>query len=1059
MPTPPSPKTIPQLPSHVAADLTGAELIPLYGPGWTAGGQTGQISLSALASFIDAVPPAIAANTLYGNNTVFTAPPVALTPTQVKTLLAISYLDVAGLGGLALLGAAPAGTLTGTTINATVVSSSLTSVGALSIGSAVSGFTVADACLTANVPLKNTANTFTAANYFTGTGGVNVGSATAPKGTGVAGSKLEVTGTGTGASAFGSIALSRADGTSLTTVGSIDFYTVTTLAGQFQCYQAGGGPGGVNYFNFNLGSAGTMVTPMQLQYASGSALGTLLVGASNGSVQGKIQVFNYLNASITTGITLSNPVSSGGTGGCGLTWIDGAGGNSIGQIRTHYMSVAGVGDVVITVGQGTTNGLQDFVRFTNTNYINFYALSSTTNRLQGYVQPTWKVSTDATRIGQVNFGVTGIIAGVEANQVAIQLIAQDCNLTNYVNEYPLVNFPAYVQFNVSASANRSNVNQFIIRDGSNFRYNFSYDATGTRMKMFGSNGIAYLQFDMGNGGVTVYSASGGITILSGSGSNGFSGNNSFSAVCNGDTWITSSGNDTVRTIVKGMATQSADLMQFQDSTGAVLSAFKRNGNLGVGTSAALKGTGNQKVEIAGTGTGVSAFGSIAISRADSTSNSVVGSIDFYTISTLAGQIQCFQQSGGAGGINYLYFNLGAAGTLHTCAYLAYTNSTSLSTFYVGTATNRPGKLQIQNYASASNTVAVQLSNPVSPADTGSTSILWSDGAGNSIGQIRTNYMATAGVGDIVFSVGTGTTNNLQDFVKFTSSSHMDFYLLDSTTNQKVGGIYPQWQTPTDATRAGQINFTAMNTVNELIAFTYWADSSTSTRMQINCNNVAFLGTNQTNFSAGIQMPATVNILFNSIAASAGTPLTSSGSLRLNSTYWNGTASANMTSYLGSRSAYTTQGCTTMFYSVNPGGGVTDMFIAGGSTTAAEVSQITLSNVITSNLLSYATFGVITAWANNTPATRQSTASLNAYYIATAQNAVQLDAVSSGVQPNLSLVLGSVTASYGSGVGVIFIANRTTAPTGSPVGGGLVYTEAGSLKFKGSSGTVTVLAPA
>ncbi|WP_328757472.1 hypothetical protein [Streptomyces sp. NBC_00271] len=52
-----------------------------------------------------------------------------------------------------------------------------------------------------------------------------------------------------------------------------------------------------------------------------------------------------------------------------------------------------------------------------------------------------------------------------------------------------------------------------------------------------------------------------------------------------------------------------------------------------------------------------------------------------------------------------------------------------------------------------------------------------------------------------------------------------------------------------------------------------------------------------------------------------------------------------------------------------------------------------------------------------------------------------------------------TTSTGGGVGVLGVANVTTLPTGTPSAGGVVYVEAGALKYKGSSGTVTVLAPA
>jgi len=49
--------------------------------------------------------------------------------------------------------------------------------------------------------------------------------------------------------------------------------------------------------------------------------------------------------------------------------------------------------------------------------------------------------------------------------------------------------------------------------------------------------------------------------------------------------------------------------------------------------------------------------------------------------------------------------------------------------------------------------------------------------------------------------------------------------------------------------------------------------------------------------------------------------------------------------------------------------------------------------------------------------------------------------------------------FGGGTGVVFIANRTAAPTTNPTGGGILYCESGALKFRGSSGTVTTIAPA
>ena len=50
-------------------------------------------------------------------------------------------------------------------------------------------------------------------------------------------------------------------------------------------------------------------------------------------------------------------------------------------------------------------------------------------------------------------------------------------------------------------------------------------------------------------------------------------------------------------------------------------------------------------------------------------------------------------------------------------------------------------------------------------------------------------------------------------------------------------------------------------------------------------------------------------------------------------------------------------------------------------------------------------------------------------------------------------------SYGGGDKVISITNATTAPASNPIGGGVLYAEAGALKWRGSSGTVTTIAAA
>jgi predicted acyltransferase (DUF342 family) len=52
-----------------------------------------------------------------------------------------------------------------------------------------------------------------------------------------------------------------------------------------------------------------------------------------------------------------------------------------------------------------------------------------------------------------------------------------------------------------------------------------------------------------------------------------------------------------------------------------------------------------------------------------------------------------------------------------------------------------------------------------------------------------------------------------------------------------------------------------------------------------------------------------------------------------------------------------------------------------------------------------------------------------------------------------------TSQFGSGAGVLGITNAATVPTTNPTGGGVLYVEGGALKFRGSSGTITTIAPA
>ena len=79
-------------------------------------------------------------------------------------------------------------------------------------------------------------------------------------------------------------------------------------------------------------------------------------------------------------------------------------------------------------------------------------------------------------------------------------------------------------------------------------------------------------------------------------------------------------------------------------------------------------------------------------------------------------------------------------------------------------------------------------------------------------------------------------------------------------------------------------------------------------------------------------------------------------------------------------------------------------------------------------------------------------------------ALGMQSVSDGSQSmafssNRNVQIGATTGVYGGGAGVVGITNATTVPTTNPSGGGILYVEAGALKFRGSSGTITTIANA
>lgn len=55
--------------------------------------------------------------------------------------------------------------------------------------------------------------------------------------------------------------------------------------------------------------------------------------------------------------------------------------------------------------------------------------------------------------------------------------------------------------------------------------------------------------------------------------------------------------------------------------------------------------------------------------------------------------------------------------------------------------------------------------------------------------------------------------------------------------------------------------------------------------------------------------------------------------------------------------------------------------------------------------------------------------------------------------------GSGAPLLGSGSGVVGIGNAAVVPSANPVGGGVLYVQAGALKYRGSAGTITTIAAA
>ena len=104
------------------------------------------------------------------------------------------------------------------------------------------------------------------------------------------------------------------------------------------------------------------------------------------------------------------------------------------------------------------------------------------------------------------------------------------------------------------------------------------------------------------------------------------------------------------------------------------------------------------------------------------------------------------------------------------------------------------------------------------------------------------------------------------------------------------------------------------------------------------------------------------------------------------------------------------------------------------------------------------------WQNSGGTAIASISSTGAITTTAAIRAVALQGTSDGLSAittsaNRNLQFFSATTSIGGGAGVLGITNATTVPSSNPTGGGILYVEAGALKYRGSSGTITTLGAA
>jgi hypothetical protein len=90
--------------------------------------------------------------------------------------------------------------------------------------------------------------------------------------------------------------------------------------------------------------------------------------------------------------------------------------------------------------------------------------------------------------------------------------------------------------------------------------------------------------------------------------------------------------------------------------------------------------------------------------------------------------------------------------------------------------------------------------------------------------------------------------------------------------------------------------------------------------------------------------------------------------------------------------------------------------------------------------------------------------ISAVGLGSTRHGLYIEAPTGGTTNVCAILMGnsslfSASPTFGGGTGVLFVGNASVVPTTNPTSGGVLYTEAGALKYRGSSGTVTTIATA